>query len=211
MTQALIPNPNEVAAARLAQLDLTAPELLLAVRAGIGARRTATLNHPPSHGGQMDYGERIATLRETLVPKGWTRRNDRNMCFVDHPDRMLTVMTALGSAGTGTADPVTTQRSRGEVTRKVVRENAQLELDLQLDGLMPAPVVDESIPTWVLLVHPTDDEVRSELSKPWHISEEGYIDTWVERIPLPVVQVNLLTDGSGEEEGRNHDFDVPER
>lgn len=113
MSQVLSPQPED-ASRRLARLDLTVEDMLTAVRAGVAARRTATRNHPRAYGGWLDYGERVATLRETLVPRGWTAPEPDGICLVVHPDQRLAVMTALGTSGTGTATPVTTRRRRGE-------------------------------------------------------------------------------------------------
>lgn len=199
-------------AQRLARLDLTVEDLLTCVRAGIAARRTATSNHPRAYGGWLDYGERVAMLADIHAPRGWTKREPNGMCLVVHPEQRFAIMTALGTAGTGTGAPVTTRRPRGGTTKKVVHINGQLELDLgpQVPSTPANPV---TMPTWVLLVHEDGSEVRSELSLAQHMSEEGYIDDWVERITLPAIRINdLLEDTSDEDDqpGAGHDFDVTE-
>ena len=211
MPEQLNPQPED-SAQRLARLDLRAEDVLICVRAGIAARRTATSNHPRAFGGWLDYGERIATLRETLILRGWTKREPNGMCLVVHPDQRFAIMTALGTAGTGTTAPVTTRRPRGGTTEKVVRINGQLEFDLGLQAAS-APANPTEMPTWVLLVHEDDHEVRSELSLARHMSEEGYIDEWVDRIPLPAIRINDLLDdtGDGDEPDTGPVFDVPER
>jgi hypothetical protein len=119
-------------------------------------------------------------------------------------------MTALGTSGTGTTGPVTTRRRRGDTTEKVVQVNAQLELDLKLETKVESRE-PPLLPTWVLLVYADGDEIRSELSLARHMSEEGFIDEWLERIWLPVLRVNELLDEPGDENNDGgHDFAVPE-
>lgn len=206
MYQALDPSP-EAANARLARLDLRVEDLLLPVQAGAAARRTATLNHPRSYGGWRDYSERTAALRE-LLTRGWTAAEADGVCLTVHPQRRLALITAMGTAGTGTDEPVTTRRRRGEVTERVVHINAQLELDLQIAQPKPA-LTARPMPTWVLLVHADGDEVRSELSHAKNI-EDGYIDAWFDRVALPVVRLNDTLRPGDDDGGSDHDFDVPE-
>lgn len=211
MSEQLNPQPEDPAQ-RLTRLDLRVADLLICVRAGIAARRTATSNHPRAFGGWLDYGERVATLAEIHAPRGWTRREPNGMCLVVHPEQRVAIMTALGTAGTGTSAPVTTRRPRGGTTEKVVRINGQLEFDLG-PQVPSTPANPLPMPTWVLLVHEDEHEVRSELSLARHMSEEGYIDDWVDRIPLPAIRINDLLDDTGDDDPpeAGHDFDVTER
>ena len=214
MPEQLNEQPQDLAQ-RLARLDLRVDDLLTSVRAGVAARRTATSNHPRAFGGWLDYGERIATLREILTLRGWTKREPNGMCLVVHPDQQFAIMTALGTAGTGTGAPVTTRRPRGETTEKAVRVNGQLELDLNLGRspqVLKARANPPAMSTWVLLVHEDENEVRSELSLARHMNDEGYIDDWAERIPLPAIRINDLVDDAGDDEPDSGvEFDVPER
>ncbi|MGQ7298035.1 hypothetical protein [Quadrisphaera sp. KR29] len=211
MFEALDPKPID-AQNRLRSLDLQVDDLLLAVRAGALARRTATSNHPRSYGGWKEYGERVAALRDALAPQGWKATEPDGVCLTVHPGGAWAIMTAQGTAGTGTAEPVTTRRSKGERTTKFVRANAQLELELDFPGSTDV----EDLPpaaTWVLLVYTDGDIVRSELSRAVKISDEGYINDWAERIALPVIRLNdvLSLDGDDDDGGRNYDFEVTEK
>jgi len=207
--EAIDPQPEEVAP-RLARLDLVLDDLLIPVRAGVAARRTATAHHPRAYSGWRDYGERVAALRDGLVPRAWSAAEEEGVCLTVHPEGRLAIMTAVGTSGTGTADDVTTRRSRGKVTEKIVGVNAQLELELHYAQPEPA-LRNAKTPTWVLLVCVEGDEVRSELSLAEHIDEDGYIDRWVDRIPLPVIRLNDLLDDEGPDEPpADADFDVPE-
>lgn len=197
------------AASRLAALDVTIEDLLIPVRTGVEARRTTTRNHPLAYPGWVDYAERVAALRDGLATRGWQAIERRGLSLVEHPAGRLAIMTAVGTAGTGTDSAVTTVRRRGEATKEVVAAN-QLALDLGLDEVPPSAT---GMPTYVLLVHRDGDEVRSELSLAAHIDDDGYIDRWNDRIPLPVIRLNetLGGDGGGDDEPPfGPDFDVPE-
>lgn len=212
MTEALNPEPRDIAR-RLAALDLTVEDLLQPVRLGAAARRTATANHPKAYGGWRDYGERVAGLRDQLADRGWTAEEVDGVCMTVHPTRHLALMTALGNSGTGTASPVSTRRKRGETTEKVIRVNAQLAFDFEIDESSPA-LRQTLIPTWVLLVHTEGDQIRCELSLARHMDEDGFIDAWLERIPLPSIQLNDVLDVHDDDDGGpagGVDFDVPER
>lgn len=212
MTEALNPEPQDVAR-RLIALDLTMEDLLQPVRLGAAARRTATANHPKAYGGWRDYGERVAGLRDQLADRGWTAEEVDGVCMTVHPNRRLALMTALGNSGTGTASPVSTRRKRGETTDKVVRVNAQLAFEFEIAEAPPA-LRQTLMPTWVLLVHTEGDQIRSELSLARHMDEEGFIDAWLDRIPLPSIQLNDVLDvDDDDDEGPTGgvDFDVPER
>ncbi len=204
---AIDPEPSEVAP-RLSALDLTVEDLLLAVRTGAAARRTATRHHPSAYGGWRDYGERVAALRDALAPRGWVPAEDEGVCLTVHPQRRLALMTALGSSGTGTRSDVSTLRKRGRVTERIVMVNGQIPLDLEVvDPGARAPLM----PTWVLLVHGDQDEIRSELSLARHIGDDGFIDRWLDRIPLPVIRLNDFMDGTDPDEPPYEpDFDIPE-
>lgn len=211
MSTPLNPQPQD-RAQRLAALDLTIEDLLTSVRSGISARRTATRNHPRAFGGWLDYGERVASLREGLLPRGWTRSEPNGVCLVVHPDQRFAIMTALGTSGTGTDAPVTTRRPRGGTTERVVRINGQLEFALDPGPQVPPMPGGPAMSTWALLVHEDEHEIRSELSLARHMSAEGYIDEWVERIPLPAIRINdLIDDIDNGQADTDHDFDVPER
>lgn len=209
MWEAIDPTPEDCNA-RLRDLDLISEDLLHAVRVGTAARRTATRHHPRAFGGWLEYSERTAGLRDGLSRTAWTPEELDGVCLTVHPQRKLAIMSALGTAGTGTGDPVTTRRKRGETTERIVRVNAQLELDLHL--VEPKAVMRTgAMPTYVLLVYTDAEsrEVRSELSLAKEIGD-GFIEEWLDRIPLPVVRLNDTLD-SGDDGQDPPDFDLPER
>jgi hypothetical protein len=210
MWEAIDPTPEDCNA-RLRELDLVAEDLLHAVRVGTAARRTATRHHPRAFGGWLEYGERTAGLRDGLSRKAWTPEELDGVCLTVHPQRRLAIMSALGTPGTGTREPVTTRRKRGETTERIVRVNAQLELDLHIVERKPV-MRTGAMPTYVLLVYTDAEsgEVRSELSLAKEIGD-GFIDEWLDRIALPVVRLNDALDFGHDDSQDPPDFDLPER
>jgi hypothetical protein len=209
MSEALNPEHPDLVA-RLALIDLAPDDLLTPIRLGAAARRTATGHHPKAYGGWRDYSERVAGLRDLLTPRGWTAEEVDGVCMTVHPRRRLSIMTALGTAGTGTSAPVSTRRKRGEATEKVVQVNAQLALALEIEE--PPPALRATLmPTWVLLVNTDGDRIRSELSLARHMADDGFIDAWFARIALPDIRVNDVFDDDDDGPLGDVDFDVPER
>jgi hypothetical protein len=62
-------------------------------------------------------------------------------------------------------------------------------------------------------VYTEGDRIRSELSLAQHMGEDGFIDVWLDRIPLPPIRLNDAFDVNEDDEGPDGevDFDVPER
>lgn len=203
---AIGPAPQDVSE-RLAALGLTIDDLLEPIRAGVAGRRAVTLHHPRAYGGWRDYAERIAALRDTLTPRGWYSQEDEGLCLTVHPEGLLAIWTALGDSGTGSSRPVSTRRKRGKVTEQLVRNNAaQLEFALGLET-EKTTTPEPKIPTWVLLVFIDQDEVHSELSLARHI-DDGFIDRWADRIPLPVIRLNDILEQIDDDELPPPDVDV---
>jgi hypothetical protein len=210
--RAVDPAP-ESANEALSELGLDCEDLLQPIRAGIAGRRATTANHPRSYPGYRDYAERTASLRETLFAKRFFAAEEHSLCLTVHPQRAFAIMTALGNSATGTDRvDVTTRRRRGVVTVKIVHDNAGLQMEFPL-GLIPeAAPHPTTIPTWVLLVFVDEDEVHSELSLARSIGEDGFIDSWIRRIPLPIITLDdTLTSGDEDDRGpEGPDFDVTE-
>ncbi|MCU1624252.1 MAG: hypothetical protein JWL79_3097 [Frankiales bacterium] len=202
LNHALDPLPEDANTA-LAALGLVVDDLLQPIRAGIAGRRATTQNHPRSYAGWRDYGERTAALREGMALRGFRGEELEGVCLTVHPKGDFAIMTAPGNHLTGTGKlGVTTRRKRGKVTQAIVKENAQLQLELEL-GVTPtaAPAKPTKIPTWVLLVFIDEDEVHSEFSLAAGIGEDGFIDSWTSQIPLPVIRLNDVLGADGDDDG----------
>jgi hypothetical protein len=183
---------------RLHELGLDRTMLINVVRRGQYAHASCTANDPPLFAGFTAWAQMVRASREYLLPKGWSRSNENNYCLVIDPAGDVAIAIATGDEGTGQphANP-TTKSSKGPRTVDAVTANqVQLELPLNCPPI-PKRLVEqtEKRMTWVLLVHRGVDGVRSELSLPFAINEEGFIDAWRERIVLGVVPIDPDLEG----------------
>lgn len=172
---------------RLQSLGLNQATLNDIVRRGQYAHAACTANDPPLYPGFTAWAQMVRASREYLLPKGWSRSNENNYCLVIDPSGEVAIAIATGDEGTGQAHASpTTKSSKGPRTVDVVVANQQ-QLELPLDcPPIPKQVIEHEEPrmTWILLVHRGDKGVRSELSLPLSIDDDGYINAWRERIML---------------------------
>jgi len=172
-------NPTE----DLAALGLNLRELSDALNAGELARRGCTANDPPTAPGYSAWSRVVRTLREINLPKGWTK-SDAGLSTVINPTGEVAIAVAAGDAFTGAEKNPSTKYPKGRATQEAVEAN-QLELFPKAKKQRKGPL------TWILLVHATTTEVRSELSLPESIDDAGYVRTWTRRITLPPLPVEL--------------------
>lgn len=175
---------------RLQDLGLDHATLTNIVRRGQYAHAACTANDPPLYPGFTAWAQMVRASREYLLPKGWSRSNENNYCLVVDPKGETAIAIATGDEGTGDSHTnPTTRSSKGPRTVDIVVAN-QNQLVLPLDyPPIPEHTVDqdENRMTWILLVHRGAEGVRSELSLPLSINDDGYIDAWRERIMLGVL------------------------
>lgn len=175
---------------RLRNLGLDQTTLTDIVRRGQYAHAACTANDPPLYPGFTAWAQMVRASREYLLPKGWSRSNENNYCLVIDPTGEIAIAIATGDEGTGQAQSSpTTKSSKGPRTVDVVVAN-QNQLELPLDcPPIPKRLIEQEEPrmTWILLVHRGDKGVRSELSLPLSIDDDGYINAWRERIMLGVL------------------------
>src|SRR5216683_3152470 len=180
----VLQGPVDVAI-RLKELGLTPDILREAVSRGQAARETCTPNDPPAMVGIFGWGRTVRALRELLLSEGWDRSEDDNLSTVVNESKDIAIAVALGDALTGTSPPQTpkTKYPRGIATAAAIERNvSQLEL-FPPDQSIPRPYPAKRI-TWLLLVCPTENEVRCELSLPASVGEDDRVEAWMERIVL---------------------------
>ena len=175
-------DPEEVDTA-LARLGLTREPLREAVLAGLLARDACTANDPPFLPGIYQWGRTVRVLREGLAPSGWSRSDEGNFCTVVEPGGAFAIAVASGSEHTGLVglEMPTTKRRKGPSTAEAVHTNAQLYL---FPEFAPAVTAEPDRATWVLLFYSDGKEIRTELSLPDSIGDDGHINGWRERIIL---------------------------
>jgi hypothetical protein len=172
---------------RLAELGLDEESLKETVRRGQLAFISCTANHPPQFPGMAAWAETVRALREYVVPLGWRRSNDNNYALAVDSEGSVAIAVATGNDGTGRADVTpSTNARKGPSTLEAITVN-QLQFGFMDDHparLAPASDGNDHRMTWILLIHRAQNEVRSELSLPSSIAEDGHIDGWRERILL---------------------------
>ncbi|MGZ9021358.1 MAG: hypothetical protein ACXW3S_15675 [Rhodoplanes sp.] len=200
--------PDDVHA-RLAALGLSEEALLHAARRWHVAWSGFTPNHPPFGIGIAAWMEAVAALRETTMPEGWTRSDDRNYALVIHPDGSMAINVATGDLGTGRPDANPSNKApKGVSTADAISVNQiQLELPLPVPELPPVRAGDGPL-TWFLLLRRTADEIRCELSLPLEMSPDGRITRWQERIILSAIPLDGETIEIVAPQGPDLDIDV---
>jgi hypothetical protein len=182
-------------AAKLAALGLKLTYLEDVIRAGEQARRLVTKNDPKNAAGTEDYFRRVRTLRDRLiVEEGWTRAELKGLPLVLNPDKSAAIGVLQGDHKTGWVGPYHPKSKRpvGDGKIRLTAQNYQIalfsvptpadETDLEADGLM-------GVDTWFLVTKRREKgksvRTSSELSLPAEVSDDGYIEKWLDRIPLP--------------------------
>lgn len=167
---------------RLSQLGVPLTVLSEAVWQGYLARARTTANHPRIARGIIMWAETVAVLREQMRSEGWIKSDKGNYELVVNEKDNLAIVVTTGDAGTGIVGASPSNKCpKGMNTIEAVETNIQMDM---FSELLPAVEEFKGLATWVLLIHLTKNEVRSELSLPSSISS-GKINGWKERIILP--------------------------
>lgn len=192
---------DEDGASRLREFDLTEDVLQEAGFVGYSAAASCTNNDPRSLPGTLAWARMIAHLRDAKAGDGW--RADRGSNYETVVDRTRTraIAVAAGTPATGRRGSTPKTRTpKGTVTRRRVRENAQLSLGHGTSvfagpGVAAADDHAEPIETWMLLHYFDKDaeEIRLELSLPLEMSG-SQITAWRERIILGAVSFSSELD-----------------
>jgi hypothetical protein len=195
--------------ARLQELKMSRDVLIKAVTVGTVGWLNCSANHPPSLPGIYAWGETVRDLRESLLPEGWERVNDRNFPLTVYRPTGIAVTASSGDSETGIVNgSPRTRHPKGVRTHEVVDDNCrQLGLFEDTGASIPDAIVEvEKWVTWLLLSYRdiTAGVVRCELSRPIKVGEDGRVEDWDERILLGSipfdssdVQVTIGEDNDG--------------
>jgi hypothetical protein len=184
---------NAAAAKRLAELALTAGDLIGALIGADQEARTWTPLAPQMMAGLARWGKTNELLRAGLVERGWRHDNARGLPRTISPAEDFAIVATSGDAVTGCpAGSPSTKYAKGVQTVRAVGRNVQLAFDFPnlLTGEARWDAGDD-LATWLLLYHVTPDRIRAELSLAHGIDRRGHVSEWLERIILPA----LRTDG----------------
>lgn len=175
---------------RLSQLGLVEQVLVDAVARGNMRRQECTPNHPACFIGLEAWGWTVCYLREGLVPKAWTRREEGNWPLTVHPSKRMAIAVATGDENTGNpnATPMT-KSPKGPNTVQAIAKN-HLQTSLFDDWMLPDQTGEDKDDclTWLLLISTQKGKVRCELSLP--VTCNGKVDGWKERIILRELEID---------------------
>jgi hypothetical protein len=154
------------------------------------ARDTCDSDDAIGAGGFLAYTRSNKRLRKRLAPAGWTRSNFKGLPVVVSPDGETAITVEGGDEGTGLPNkPVTTNYGRGRATKELIEQN-RVQPDFFDGPTERVTVLKPTTKTWFLLryrttVHGDVEIVRSELSLPESIAENGFVEKWSIRIIVP--------------------------
>jgi hypothetical protein len=184
---------NAAAAKRLAELALTAGDLIGALIGADQEARTWTPLAPPMMSGLARWGKTNELLRARLVERGWAHDNPKGLPRTISPARDFAIVATTGDAVTGYpgGSPCTKYAKGIQTVRAIGRNFDQLAFDFS-DLFAGEDRWDDGddLATWLLLYHVTPDQVRAELSLGNGIDRRGHVSEWIERIILPALRTD---------------------
>ena len=154
---------------------------------------TATTKHDAAGApGQYAYLGMVRGSRDVLCPLGWLpyKKPGQNIEFVAFPAKNLLVFASSGDKNTGLEAEPRTKNPKGNQTKSLVSNNAQLAFPFMLDDEKKKSVQDNA-PAWALLYHinPNEGLMRMELSLPIGFNPVNFcVDGWQHRIVLKPIE-----------------------
>lgn len=209
---ALLFDDKSLAMSRLHEIGVGIEALQRAVTAGHAGRISSTPNDPPFIPGTMGWSHTVRALRDELVPHGWRKSDPGNYSLVINDSRKINIVVASGDSSVRTAATPRTKSIKGLFTEAAtIRNRIESDLfpDTLSDELRRATAILE-YPTYVFLIHITDNEYRAELSLP-DLMEDGHIVSWKERIFIPDSDDDFFGKGLDRSGPDSPDIDVPVR
>lgn len=189
----------------LNKLGLTEEILENAIKRGEIARDSCTKNDPPCAPGFDAWAKTVRGLRDTLIPKGWTRCDDQNFPTIVSPDKKVVIAVATGNEATGisTAEP-NMKNPRGSAAQSAVNLNQKFLFPEMRPTIEEIAAADQVI--WILLKRRAGDTVFSELSLPALMTKDGHIAKWDTRIILSPISIDPAFEM---QEDSSEEIDVP--
>jgi hypothetical protein len=209
--------PPEEADQRLADFGMTVAIIRQSIEDGDSARRQVMQPvYPSTFPGVTMWADTLASWRKQMLKRqdGYEIGKTRGYETIYSMKRGVAFAVVAGDCYTGidgARDPRPT-REKGVTTTERVGRNREASavdgtpgvqgvlIELPKKELPP----DEACETWFLLIHPTEDEVRIELSRPV-LMQGGLVVGYSERIllsPVPISgAVAPIAPGDGEDGG----------
>lgn len=165
------------------------------IKIGVSNSKMCTSHDIPSRKGYTQYADITRYLRDYLIPKGWLQCDYKNFSKIVTPNKKIAIVVSSGDAAVGKDYSPTTKNPKGNLTDVSTKINSkQLSLLEDTDFEILTPISNYNVEKVLfLLIYGDDDlkEIRSELSEPMQIENNGYISKWNERIILPTIPTEL--------------------
>lgn len=203
-----LPNPKPRSLAeRLAELGLTVEILDRAGREHLAAYLGCGPHYPRIFPAMFGWAEGNRALRDQLVPP-WTAKDEHNQPLTINEDGSIAITALSGDQHTGTDEIPSTRSPKGRMTAEAIQvNNEQFEFEFVAEqrAAMAEAVKVPGRSLWIFLVHRDFEkgELRSELSLPKDMGDDGYIDSWHARIILPPIPFDRGNIDSGNLENPN--------
>jgi len=156
---------------RLEEIGVTVADLIAIARSAVGARRSATLDHPATAAGLLSWIEGTGTTRNILGRKGWQRSRENGIESVYNPQSEVRIaFQNADRAGEEHYDPLATS-DKGPASAHYVASNQ--------GWLFPEMAKAEerrvNAVCYYLFVQALGDDIRVELSFPRAIEDRQFL------------------------------------
>jgi hypothetical protein len=188
------PDPSESRGGideQLAALGLTRGPFVKAAKEHLAAYFSCSEHYPVTFPPTFAWAAGNRSLRDDLVPTAWNAVNERNQPLVINEDETIAITALSGDERTGTEETPSTRSPKGRTTAEAVQTNSdQFVFEFMEDAAAiaeAAKVPGRSL--WIFLIHRDHKkgELRSELSCPCEMGDDGYIEKWHDRIIFPPI------------------------
>ncbi|GAA5055193.1 hypothetical protein GCM10023208_18810 [Erythrobacter westpacificensis] len=161
-------------APRLAELGMTAADLLDIVRVAVGARRNAVMFHPASAPGLFSWLEGTGQMRRVFLAKeSWELSRRDNIESVYNPQLGIKIIFQNAErAGDPIFEPLAANRKGAASARAVDLGQIEMFPEHRIEKERTAAELNATV--WILFVEAEGQRVRAEFSCPKAISDEQY-------------------------------------
>ena len=200
------PRPRSLAE-RLAELGLTLDVLDRAGREHLAAYFSCGPHYPRIFPAMFGWAEGNRSLRDQLVPR-WKAKDEHNQPLTLNEDESIAITALSGDQHTGTDETPSTRSPKGRMTAEAIQSNNE-QIEFELVAAQRAAMAEAAkVPgrsLWIFLTYRDFEkgELRSELSLPKDMGDDGYIDDWHDRIILPPIPFDRGNVDSGSPDNPN--------
>jgi hypothetical protein len=201
------------AMAKLHEIGVPLEPLQRAIAAGHVHRISCTENHAPFFPGTTAWAYTLSSLRDDLLRLGWRKADPANFSLIINDKRKIQIVVESGDDGTRLRHLSPRTKSLKGLYLEATTLRNRLKDDLfpeTLEKPLQRAIKILEYPTWILLIHITDEEYRAELSLPDAL-KDGHVTGWSDRIFIPDSDDPFGAKTAPGEEDSGPDVDVPVR